>query len=80
MSYFVGNIIRREIPAYVAQIWDNFPVFYKGKWVLVVDVIWRDRGCPIRENAKQLEFDTEEEVRRIQVGMKVDSRTKLEWL
>lgn len=80
MSCFIGNITRREIPAYVARIWDDFPVFCNGKWVLVVDVIWRDRGCPIRENAKQLEFDTEEEVRRIQVGMKVASRTKLEWL
>lgn len=80
MSYFVGNIIRREIPAYVTRIWDGFPVFYNGKWMLVVDVIWRDRGCPIRENAKQLEFDTEEEAQLIQVGIKVASRTKLEWL
>lgn len=80
MSCFIGNIISREIPAYVARIWDNFPVYYKGKWVLVVDVIWRDRGCPIRENAKQLWFDIEWEARRIQVGMKVASRTKLGWL
>lgn len=79
MKLFIGSIASREIPAYVARIWDA-PFLSDGKWFLIVDVIWRDNGCPIRENGKLLEFDIEDTARRIQVGMKVASRTKLEWI
>lgn len=48
MSDLICQIATRKIYAYVAEIFGG-PAFWNGKWHLMVDVIWRDNGCPIRE-------------------------------
>lgn len=48
MSNLICQIVTRKIYAYVAEIFGE-PVFWDNNWCLIVDVIWRDNGCPIRE-------------------------------
>lgn len=42
------KMIDDKIYAYVAEIFGE-PVFWDRNWCLIVDVIWRDNGCPLRE-------------------------------
>lgn len=66
MSDLICQIVTRKIYAYVADIFGG-PAFWNGKWHLMVDVIWRDNGCPIREKMV-LKFDTKEEAERVKIG------------
>ena len=43
----------------------------------MVDVIWRDNGCPIREKMV-LKFDTKEEAERVKIGTIAKDKTLYE--
>lgn len=79
MSDLICQIVTRKIYAYVAEIFGGGPVFWNGKWHLMVDVIWRDNGCPIREKMV-LKFDTEEEAGRVKIGTIAKDKTLYELL
>ena len=76
MSDLICQIVTRKIYAYVAEIFGG-PAFWNGKWHLLVDVIWRDNGCPIREKMV-LKFDTEEEAGRGKIGTIAKDKTLYE--
>ena len=76
MSDLICQIVTRKIYAYVAEIFGG-PAFWNGKWHLMVDVIWRDNGCPIREKMV-LKFDTKEEAERVKIGTIAKSKTLFE--
>jgi hypothetical protein len=60
----------------VAEIFGE-PVFGDNNWCLIVDVIWRDNGCPIREKMV-LKFDTKEEAERVKIGVVAKVKERLE--
>lgn len=76
MSDLICQIVTRKIYAYVADIFGG-PAFWNGKWHLMVDVIWRDNGCPIREKMV-LKFDTKEETERVKIGTIAKDKTLFE--
>lgn len=76
MSDLICQIVTRKIYAYVVEIFGG-PAFWDGKWHLIVDVIWRDNGCPIREKMV-LKFDTKEEAERMKIGMVAKVKERLE--
>lgn len=76
MSDLICQIVTRKIYAYVVEIFGG-PAFWDGKWCLVVNVIWRDNGCPIREQMV-LKFDTKEEAERVKIGMVAKVKERLE--
>ncbi len=78
MSDVFCRIITRKVYAYVAEIYGP-PTFWGGKWCLMVDVIWRDNGCPIREKMV-LKFDTKEEAERVKIGTIAKDKTLYESL
>lgn len=78
MSNLICQIVTRKIYAYVAEIFGG-PAFWNGKWHLMVDVIWRDNGCPIREKMV-LKFDTKEEAERVKIGTIAKDKTLFELL
>lgn len=78
MSDLICQIVTRRIYAYVAEIFGG-PAFWDGKWCLMVDVIWRGNGCPIREKMV-LKFDTEEEAGRVKIGTIAKDKTLYELL
>nr|UWD69191.1 MAG: hypothetical protein [Bacteriophage sp.] len=78
MSCLICQIVTRKIYAYAAEIFGD-PIFWDGKWCLIVDVIWRDNGCPIRENMV-LKFDTKEEAGRVKIGEVVKVKERLEFI
>lgn len=67
MSVLICQIVTRKIYAYVTEIFGK-PLFWDRNWCLIVDVIWQDNECPIRENMV-LKFDTKEEAERVKIGM-----------
>ena len=81
MNEFIGTMVSRTICAYVTEIVFE-PRYDKksNKWQLIVDVIWNDNGCPMRENCKILKFDTEHEAKQIKIGTCVDSEKKFSWI
>lgn len=81
MNEFIGTMVSRTICAYVTEIvfeprYDN----KSNKWQLIADVICNDNGCPMRENFKLLEYDTEYEARQVKIGTCVASRKKYSWI
>ena len=78
MSDLICQIVTRRIYAYVAEIFGG-PAFWDGKWCLMVDVIWRGNGCPIREKMV-LKFDTEEEAGRGENGAIAKDKKLYEFL
>lgn len=76
MSDLICQIVTRKIYAYVAEIFGE-PVFWDRNWCLIVDVIWRDNGCPLREKMV-LKFDTKEEAERVKIGMVAKVKELLE--
>lgn len=76
MNDLICQIVTRKIYAYVAEIFGG-PAFWNGKWHLMVDVIWRDNGCSIREKMV-LKFDTEEEAERVKIGTIAKDKTLFE--
>lgn len=78
MSCLICQIVTRKIYAYVAEIFGD-PIFWDGKWCLIVDVIWRDNGGPIRENMV-LKFDTKEEAGRVKIREVVKVKERLEFI
>ena len=76
MSDLICQIVTRKIYAYVAEIFGG-PAFWNGKWHLMVDVIWRDNGCPIRE---KMVLQFEEEAGRVKIGTIAKDKTLYELL
>ena len=76
MSNLICQIVTRKIYAYVTEIFGK-PLFWVWNWCLIVDVIWRDNGCPIREQMV-LKFDTKEEAERVKIGMVAKVKERLE--
>lgn len=76
MSDLTCQIVTRKIYAYVAEIYGP-PTFWDGKWCLMVYVLWRDNGCPIREGMV-LKFDTKEEAERVKIGTIAKDKTLFE--
>ena len=81
MNEFIGTMVSRTIYAYVSEIVLG-PEYYEkeNNWQVIVDVIWNDNGCPMRENFKILKFDTEHEAKQIKIGTCVDSKKKFLWI
>lgn len=73
MSDLICQIVTRKIYAYAAEIYGS-PTFWDGKWCLLVYVLWRNNGCPIREGMV-LKFDTKEEAERVKIGTIVKDKT-----
>lgn len=81
MNDFIGTMVSRTIYAYVSEIvlgprYDE----KENNWWVIVDVIWNDNGCPMRENCKILKFETEHEAKQIKIGTCVDSEKKFSWI
>lgn len=81
MNEFIGTMVSRDIKAYVAEI-DLGPGYDKknDNWWIIVDVIWNDNGCHMRQNMKTLRFKTEQEAKNVKIGDCVDSKKEFSWI
>lgn len=77
MNNIICHIVRRKIYAYLAEIIGG-PIFWGGKWCLVVNVIWQDNVYPIR-GMMTLKFDSKEDAERVKIGEKVSELEMVEF-
>ncbi len=77
MSDLICQIVTRKIYAYVAEIF-GAPIFWDGKWCLIVDVIWEDNRCPPIRETMVLKFDAKEKAERVKIGEAAKVKERLE--